>query len=90
MEVKIGEVTHYYNRIGVAVLTLSAELKIGEHIHILGHTTDFEQTVGSLEIDHQKVLQVGPGMEVALKVEEPVRAGDAIYRMAEIERDYAG
>jgi hypothetical protein len=90
MEVQIGKVTHYYNRISVAVLVLSAELKVGEQIHILGHTTDFEQLIVSLEIEHRKILGANPPMEVALKVDEPVRAGDLVFRVTETESEYAG
>jgi putative protease len=81
METLIGKVTHYYNRIGVAVVDLSAELKIGDTVLILGHTTDFSQEITSLEIEHKKILSAGPGSEVALKVDEEVRRGDLIYRI---------
>ena len=83
MENKIGQITHFYNRISVAVLSLTEKLEIGDQVHILGHTTDFVQHVDSMEIDHKKVLSIGPGDEVALKVIEPVRKGDAIYKIVE-------
>lgn len=81
METLIGKVIHYYNRISVAVVDLSAELKIGDTILFLGHTTDFTQEVTSLEIEHQKVLSAGPGAEVAVKVDEEVRQGDLVYQV---------
>lgn len=83
MEIRIGTVTHYYNRIGVAVLELTGELKLGDTVVILGHTTDLTQKVYSLEIGHQKVPGVGTGQEVALKVDEAVRRGDEVYRVVE-------
>jgi hypothetical protein len=83
MDVKIGKVTHYYDRIGVAVLQLSGELKVGDKILILGRTTDFTQIVGSMEINHQKVQSVGAGAEVALKVAEPAHENDVVYRVVE-------
>lgn len=83
METQIGQITHYYSRIGVAVLVLTGELTIGETIHILGHTTDVHQQVTSMEIEHNQVQSVGPGMEVALKVTVPVRRGDFIYKVVE-------
>jgi hypothetical protein len=83
MERSIGQVTHYYNKIGVAVLWLSAELKIHDTIQLLGHSTDFIQKVRSLERDHHKILSAGPGAEVALKVDEPVRSGDKVYLVTE-------
>ena len=80
MEIRVGKVTHYYNHISVAVLELSGELKVGDSIHILGRITDFEQRVGSMEIEHQKIQSAGPGTEVALKVIESVRKGDFVFK----------
>ncbi len=81
MEIRIGRITHYFNRLGVAVLELTGELEVGDQICIVGRITDFEQQVGSLEINHQKVHQVGSGSEVALKVIEPVRPGDKVFKV---------
>lgn len=81
MEAQIGKVTHYYSHLNVAVLQLSDRLKVGETIHVYGHTTDFLQKVTSMEVDHQRVVVVEPGENVALKVVEPVREHDAIYRV---------
>lgn len=85
METCIGIVTHYYSHIGVAVLELSGELKINDTIHILGHTSDFVQKVFSMEIEHQKVLSAGPGIDIALKVADFVRKGDEVYKVIEEE-----
>ena len=85
MEIRIGTVTHYFDRISVAVLKLSGELKVGDKILILGRTTDFTQTVTSMEIDHHKVEGVGKGMEVALKVADSVHSGDEVYKIIEGE-----
>ena len=83
MEVEIGRVTHYFSHLNVAVLQLTDHLKVGETVHILGHTTDFNQKVSSMEVDHHRVVVVEPGDHVALKVIEPVRAHDVIYRVTE-------
>ena len=83
METKIGQVTHYFNKINVAVLSVDDELKVGDTIHILGHTTDFTQKVTSLQIEHKNVDSVKPGDDFALKVIEPVRDNDVVYRVAE-------
>jgi len=83
METQIGQITHFYKRISVAVLSLTDTLELGDKIHILGHTTDFIQKVSSMEIEHNKVLSAGKEDEVALKVLEPVRRGDAIYKISE-------
>ena len=78
---RVGEVTHYYNKIGVAVLALSAAITVGDVIHIVGHTTDFCQMVKSLQVDHHAIREGAAGDEVALKVLDRVRAGDRIFRV---------
>ena len=83
MEVAIGKITHYYNHINVAVLKLDEQLKLGDMIHILGHTTDFEQRVNSIEVEHHPVVWVKPGDDVAIRVNEPVREHDTVYRIVE-------
>ena len=81
MEKYIGEVTHYYSRIGVAVLELEDGLTVGDMVHLSGYTTDFIQQVKSLEVEHRKLQAVGAGADVALKVEERVRKGDKVYKV---------
>jgi translation elongation factor EF-1alpha len=81
MEVEIGRVTHFYDHLCVAVLRLNENLKLGDKIHILGHTTDFTQRVNSIEIEHHPVVWVKPGDDVAIKVTEPVREHDVVYRI---------
>ena len=87
MEVEIGRITHFYNHINVAVLSLSDSLKVGDQIHIYGHMTDFDQKVTSMEVEHHTVVWVRPGDEVALKVIEPVREHDIVYRIVEEEAE---
>lgn len=79
MEKRIGTVTHYFNHIAVAVLELEEGLKVGDTIHIAGHTTDFTQQVESMEIEHQPMQAVGAGADVALAVDHRVRKGDVVY-----------
>ncbi len=83
METLVGKVTHYYNHLCVAVLDLTGDLQLGDQIHILGRVTDFEQRVGSMEIEHHKVEAVGAGTEVALHVIEVARKGDTVFRVEE-------
>ena len=83
MEIHIGKVTHYYDRIGVAVLALTGELKLGDTIAFRGHRTEFVQQVSSVEIDHQKVESAGPGAEVAVKVDDRVREGDSVSKVVQ-------
>jgi putative protease len=82
-ELLAGEVTHYYSKLGVAALELRAPLHKGDRIHILGHTTDMEETVTSMEIEHMKVDLAEPGDEVAVTVVDKVREGDKVYREME-------
>ncbi len=83
MDIRVGKVTHYFDRISVAVLALTGEVTVGETIHIQGRTTDITQRIASMEIEHQKIESAGPGDEVALKVIEPVHEGDVIYKVVE-------
>ena len=83
MDIRVGKVTHFYDRICVAVLELIGEIKVGETIRIHGRNTNITQRVGSMEIEHQKIQSAGPGAEVAIKVIEPVREGDIIYKVVE-------
>ena len=85
MEVELGYVTHYFNKINVAVLSIEDGLKVGDTIHILGHTTDFTQKVTSLQIEHKNVDSVKPGDDFAIKVIEQVRNHDVVYKV--IDKD---
>lgn len=75
-------VTHYFNHASVAVVKLeSARLRVGDTIHIRGHTTDFKQRVDSLEVNHAPVEEVGPGDDFGLKVREHAREHDVVYKV---------
>lgn len=75
----VGVVTHYFNRIGVAVVRLDEELFLDDWILIEGPYTQFEQQVESMQIEHQQIEKGMPGEEIALKVLEPVRSGDEMF-----------
>jgi translation elongation factor EF-1alpha len=79
-EKAVGKVTHYFNRVGVAVIELSDHLRIGEKILIEGGTTRFEQVVDSMQIEHETITEAQPGDSIGLKVLEKVREGDSVYR----------
>jgi putative protease len=76
----IGTVTHYFSHLSVAAVSLTDTLRVGDQIHIQGHTTDLTHTVDSMEVDHEQVNEAGPGDDVALKVPDHVREHDSIYR----------
>lgn len=80
MEEEIGRISHYFSRIGVAVIEVTAgRLKAGDTVRIKGHTTDFTQAVDSLQQEHASVAEVGPGASAGLKVKYPVREHDLVF-----------
>jgi translation elongation factor EF-1alpha len=80
-EKPIGEITHYFSNIKVAVIKLSSSLAEGDKIRIAGgEDTDFEQTVDSMETDHEKVKKAKKGAEIGLKVKDKVREGYKVYK----------
>ena len=79
-EEKIGEITHYFDKIGVAIVKLSAPLKVGDTIKVKGATTDFEQTVDSMQVDHREVESAKSGDELGIKVADKAREGDDVLR----------
>jgi putative protease len=84
MEEEIGRVTHYFHKIGVAGIEVTAgSLKVGETVHIKGHTSDFSQTVESLQQENLSVPEVKKGVSAGMKVKEHVREGDRIFRVKE-------
>ncbi|MCM8778996.1 MAG: hypothetical protein NC898_02780 [Candidatus Omnitrophica bacterium] len=80
-EKEIGTVTHYYGNIKVGIIQLSDGLKVGDTIHIKGHTTDFTQVVSSLQIEHQNVQEAKAGDFVGLKVEQKVHPKDKVLKV---------
>jgi translation elongation factor EF-1alpha len=81
-EEKVGTVTDYYTKIGVAAIKLGdGALQVGDTIRIRGHTTDVTQTVESLQFEHRPVQRAERGSEVALKVGERVRKHDEVLRL---------
>ena len=77
----IGKVSHWFGKIGVAGIELTDDLALGDRIHILGQTTDFQQEATSMQIMHQDVGEAGPGDNVGVKVQFRARTGDRVYRV---------
>ena len=81
---RIGVITHYFARAGAAVILLeSGELRVGDTIHVRGHTTDFYQRVGRIEIEHASVEVATPGQSVGVEVSQRVREHDEVFRVSE-------
>ena len=82
-EVEIGKVSDFFARPVVAGIELTATLKLGDKIHIKGHTTDIELTVDSMQINNVDVKEGKAGDSVGVKVSERVRRGDTIYKVTD-------
>ena len=81
-EEKIGIVTHYFGKIGVAALKITdGELRVGDMIRIKGHTSDFTQTVASMQVEHESVEVARTGDEIGLKTAEYVREHDSVFKV---------
>jgi len=78
---EIGKVTHYYTKIGVAVIELTDTIKVGDTIRIKGATSDFTQTVDSMQIEHKDVEEAKKKQSIGLKVPEHARDGDTVYKV---------
>jgi len=78
----VGQVTHYFGKVGVAAVQLSDALSVGERIHFQGHTTDFVADIDSMQIEHEAVDQAHSGDSVGIKVPTKVRPGDMVYRVS--------
>lgn len=80
-EREVGVVSHYFGKVDVAGIDLTGDLAIGDTIRISGHTTEFTQTVDSMQIDHASVDTAGRGDQIGIKVADRVREGDTVYRV---------
>ncbi len=83
-EKKVGVVIKFFGKIGVAAIELTDDsLRVGDTIHIKGHTTDLTQTVESMQIENQNVQEAGPGADIGVKVGDRVRENDVVYKVIE-------
>lgn len=82
-EKQIGKITHYFGKIGVGVIELSEELKVGESIRVVGGDRDFTQEVSSMQIEHENIEAAKKGEAVGLKLDELAKPGDIVYKVTE-------
>ncbi len=80
-EERIGVVKDYFARIGVAGIDLEGSIRVGDTIHIKGHTTDLEQPVESIQIEHEQVEEAKAGDAIGIKVQDRCRDGDVVYKV---------
>jgi translation elongation factor EF-1alpha len=83
MESQIGRVTHFFKKIGVALVELSDSLLVGDTIHISGHTTDLTQNVDSMQMEHQNIEKAEKGQIVGLQVKDEVRVKDFVFKVTD-------
>ena len=77
-EKEIGRVSGYFSHVGVAAIKLSSGLKVGDKVHIKGHTTDFEVKIGSMQIERNSVKTAKKGDHIGIKVPDKVRPNDRV------------
>lgn len=79
-ETQIGRVTHYFSHLNVAAIVItSGELKIGDTIHIKGHTSDFTTTVRSMQVEHKEVQAAKVGESIGVRIPEHAREHDQVF-----------
>ncbi|MDP3758573.1 MAG: hypothetical protein Q8Q86_02540 [Candidatus Daviesbacteria bacterium] len=78
---QVGEVSNYFEHVGVAAIKLNAELKVGDKIRVAGGEVDFEQDVKSMQIRHEVVQKAKKGDEIGIKIKNKVRKGYKIFKV---------
>jgi len=78
---EVGRVSHFFTKINVAVIELKATVSVGDKILIKGPTTNLEQTVESMEIEHETVQRAEAGQSIGMKVNDRVRENDTVYKI---------
>lgn len=81
-EKEVGKVSDFFAHVVVAGIDMTGSLKVGDKIHIKGHTTDIEMDVTSMQIENKNVTAAKKGQSVGIKVPERVRPGDAVYKVS--------
>ena len=76
---EIGGITHFFDKIGVAIVDLIGGLKVGDTVRVKGNTTDFKQKVKSMQVEHEKVEKAKKGQAIGLKVKGKVRVNDKVH-----------
>jgi putative protease len=81
-EEEVGKVTHFFPKVSAAGIEITAgTLKVGDTIHIKGHTSDFSQTVDSMQVENQAVEEANVGDLVGIKTKERAREHDVVYKV---------
>jgi len=82
-DIKVGKITHYFDKIGVAVVEIENTLSVGDQIKIVGGEEELTQKVGSMQVEHEKIDTAKKGDTIGMKVEGTAKEGDEIYKVGE-------
>jgi hypothetical protein len=77
---KVGTISHYFDKIGVAVVDALATIKVGDKLKFKGHDQEFEQEVSSMQVEHENVDSIKKGDSAGLKVDQPVKKGNEVFK----------
>ena len=81
-EIEIGKVTHYFSKAGVVAIQIAQDtLRVGDTIHVKGHTSDFTQKIDSMQIDNQPVAEATAGQSIGIRVKDHAREHDLVYKV---------
>jgi len=80
-EKEIGKITHYYSHLSVGIIELTDALKLGENIHIKGHSSDFTQGIDSMQVEHADVSEAKAGDVIGIKLLQKVHPHDKVYKV---------
>jgi hypothetical protein len=78
--VEVGHITHFFSKISVAVLELTAPLSVGDRILVKGPSTDFEQVVDSMQVEHKNIQRAEAGQSIGLKMAQQTKERDVVYK----------
>ena len=81
-EIEIGKVTHYFSKAGVVAIQIAQDtLRVGDTIHVKGHTSDFTHKIDSMQIDNQQVAEAAAGQSIGIRVKDHAREHDLVYKV---------
>lgn len=81
-DIKVGKVTHYFDKISVAVVQVDSTLRTGDQVKFTG-SNEFQQEIASMQVEHQAVPEAKKGDAIGIKVDQPVKEGDEVYKIVE-------
>lgn len=76
-----GKITHYYDKIGVAVVEVLSPLAVGDEIKISGHENEFSQKIESMQIEHEQIQKAEKRKVIGMKVDQPVKEHDLVFKV---------